>query len=196
MLGFFLKKINNAKETPVDISTINPRINHAKSIIRAQQAKGGLPFDNVLTPKDVQRYISHIPGRDRIFTPDLTMYAFLSQVLSTDQSCQAAVAQVIAHLGDREDEISANTAAYCKARSRLPEEVLPGLARESAEQVVQEPPEQWLWRGRDVKLVDGTCVSMPDMAENQAIYPQSNTQKKGLVFPWRGWWRLLPWRQE
>jgi hypothetical protein len=167
----------------VDISTIKPRINHAESIIRAQRAKGGLPFDDVLSAKDVQRYVNHIPGRDRIFTPDLTMYAFLSQVLGCDQSCQAAVAQVIAHLGDAEREISANTAAYCKARSRLPEEVLSGLARESAEQVMQETPREWLWRGRDVKLVDGTCVSMPDTAENQALYPQSKTQKKGLVFP-------------
>jgi hypothetical protein len=182
-LVFSRKKSTTHKETPVDISTINSRINHAKSIIHAQRAKGGLPFDDVLSAKDVQRYINHIPGRYRIFTPDLTMYAFLSQVLGADQSCQAAVAQVIAHMDDTEREISANTAAYCKARSRLPEDVLSGLARESAEQVVQETPKEWLWRGREVKLVDGTCISMPDTAENQAVYPQSNTQKKGLVFP-------------
>jgi hypothetical protein len=37
--------------------------------------------------------------------------------------------------------------------------------------------------GRPIKLVDGTTVSMPDTAENQAEYPQSSSQKPGLGFP-------------
>jgi hypothetical protein len=40
----------------------------------------------------------------------------------------------------------------------------------------------WLWRGRAVKLVDGTGISMPDTPENQAVYPQSSTQGPGLGF--------------
>jgi len=41
----------------------------------------------------------------------------------------------------------------------------------------------WQWRGRSVKLVDGTTVSMPDTAENQGRYPQHGKQKPGLGFP-------------
>jgi hypothetical protein len=41
----------------------------------------------------------------------------------------------------------------------------------------------WRWRGREVRLVDGTTVSMPDTAANQAAYPQSPQQKVGLGFP-------------
>ena len=40
-----------------------------------------------------------------------------------------------------------------------------------------------VWRGRSVKLIDGTTVSMPDTKENQKKYPQSKTQKKGIGFP-------------
>jgi hypothetical protein len=36
---------------------------------------------------------------------------------------------------------------------------------------------------RAVKLVDGTCISMPDTPENQASYPQPSTQAHGVGFP-------------
>jgi hypothetical protein len=172
------KEIVQRKETPVSISSINTSINHAKSIIEAKRQEG-LPFQDVLSPDVIQSHIANIPGRDRIFTPDLTLFAFLSQVISPDQSCQAAVAQVIAYFATQKKEISANTAAYCNARSRLSEEVLSEIARESAEQLEQQAPKEWLWRGRSVQLVDGSCVSMPDTHENQAVYPQPDTQKKG-----------------
>lgn len=40
-----------------------------------------------------------------------------------------------------------------------------------------------LWYGRQVKVVDGTSVSMPDTNENQEEYPQPSGQKKGCGFP-------------
>ena len=42
---------------------------------------------------------------------------------------------------------------------------------------------QWLFVGRPVKLLDGTTVIMPDTEANQAVYPQSRSQKPGLGFP-------------
>ena len=44
-------------------------------------------------------------------------------------------------------------------------------------------PEPWHWRGRPVRLVDGTTVVMPDTLANQAAYPQPRSQKPGLGFP-------------
>jgi len=41
----------------------------------------------------------------------------------------------------------------------------------------------WLWRGRTVKLVDGTGLSMPDTPENQALYPQPGAQAPGVGLP-------------
>jgi hypothetical protein len=31
--------------------------------------------------------------------------------------------------------------------------------------------EHWKWRGREIKLVDGTTVSMPDTADNRKDFP-------------------------
>jgi hypothetical protein len=44
-------------------------------------------------------------------------------------------------------------------------------------------PERWLWKGRRVKLLDGTTVSMPDTPENQERWPQNPAQRPGLGFP-------------
>jgi len=44
-------------------------------------------------------------------------------------------------------------------------------------------PRASLWLGRCVKVVDGTGLSMPDTASNQAAYPQSVSQKPGCGFP-------------
>ena len=42
--------------------------------------------------------------------------------------------------------------------------------------------ERWLG-GRPVKIVDGTGLSMPDTAANQALWPQPSTQQPGCGFP-------------
>jgi putative transposase len=76
-----------------------------------------------------------------------------------------------------------NSGGYCKARAKLPETVLQRLTTRVAGGCEREVPEAWLWKGRHVKLVDGTTVSMPDTEENQAEYPQQRAQKKGLGFP-------------
>ena len=44
-------------------------------------------------------------------------------------------------------------------------------------------PQGWLWRGRHVKLTDGTTTLMPDTAENQAQFPQHGSQEVGAGFP-------------
>jgi hypothetical protein len=60
----------------------------------------------------------------------ITLWVFLAQVLSADQSCRAAVARLIAHrvsCGQR--PCSAETSAYCQARKRLPEAFFADTAR-------------------------------------------------------------------
>jgi hypothetical protein len=42
---------------------------------------------------------------------------------------------------------------------------------------------RWGWRGRPVRLVDGTTVPMPDTPANQVAYPQPPSQAPGLGFP-------------
>jgi hypothetical protein len=76
-----------------------------------------------------------------------------------------------------------HTGPYCKARQRLPEALLRRLVRETGRGVRAEAPAAWLWKGRRVKVVDGTTVSMPDTPANQAAYPQPTTQAPGVGFP-------------
>jgi hypothetical protein len=51
---------------------------------------------------------------------------------------------------------SANTGGYCITRQRLPQAIVSTLARESAALLGAHAHKELLWRGRHVKLVDGT----------------------------------------
>ena len=81
------------------------------------------------------------------------------------------------------DPCSADTGAYCRARAKLPEAVIRRLAVQVGQKLEEQVPADWLWHGRHVKLADGTTLTMPDTAANQAAYPQSTSQKPGLGFP-------------
>ena len=122
--------------------------------------------------------------RQRLYTPLLTIWTFLYQVLASDQSCRAAVARLLAFLSvGGEDSGRAKTDPYCKARQRLPEKLLADLARGSGLELQRQVPLPKLLGGRPIKIADGTTVSMPDTPANQKAYPQQSAQKKGLGFP-------------
>jgi Transposase DDE domain len=118
------------------------------------------------------------------YTPWLTFWAFFWQVLSPDRSCRAALKRVAAWMARHGETIDdEDTSPYCKARRRLPESVPFRLMRSLGRKLHDEAPEEWLWCGHRVKVVDGTTVSMPDTADNQREYPQSPSQRPGLGFP-------------
>ncbi len=124
------------------------------------------------------------PERDRLFSPSITGWLFLGQVLSADGSCRQAVRKFLAWLAWAEGkEASPNSAAYCKARGRLSLEAIQGAHRDLTARIEQAPPAQRRWYGRRVTVVDGTGLSMPDTAENQRHYPQSKGVKPGCGFP-------------
>ena len=57
-----------------------------------------LPFHDLLEPDTVAQVLdaNHVTFRDRIFTPLVTLWTFLSQVLSPVHACREAVARLIA----------------------------------------------------------------------------------------------------
>ena len=119
-----------------------------------------------------------------VYSPGVTVWVFLSQCLSPDHSCRDAVARLIAwRVASGLRPCSADTGAYCTARNDLPEEALHSLMRDTGKEVEDESPENWLWLGRRVRVVDGSTVTMPDTPENQAAYPQQKSQKPGCGFP-------------
>ena len=125
----------------------------------------GLPFKELL-PESVIRlaiFELKIKYKKRLFDPFITLWAFLSQVLDTDKTCHNAVSKIIAHLAGEEVEIpSTDTSGYCEARARLPEKLLEKLFNDSAQNLEEKVTEEYLWCGRDVKVIDGSTVSMPD----------------------------------
>ncbi|MDQ1500599.1 MAG: hypothetical protein QOI86_3939 [Actinomycetota bacterium] len=146
---------------------------------------GDLPFTTVLTEEIVADALAAVGGwLDRIFSPLVTLWVFLGQVLSADHSCRAAVARLIAHrLARGQDPCSARTGAYCQARKRLPEAFFSETALRTGRALDAGADEGWLWKRRRVYVYDGSSVTMPDTPANQAEYPQPVAQKPGLGFP-------------
>jgi hypothetical protein len=147
---------------------------------------GDLPFTDVLTERSVTQALKalNVVWLDRVYSPLVTLWVFLGQVLSRDHSCRAAVARLIAHRISRgERACSAETGAYCQARKRLPEEFFAAVARKTGQVLDEGAHQGWLWKGRRVLVYDGSTVSMPDTAENQQVYPQPPQQQPGLGFP-------------
>ncbi len=147
---------------------------------------GGLPFTDVLSESLIARSLATLRAGwlDRIYSPLVTLWVFLGQVLGADPSCRAAVARLIAHrLSRGQPPCSAETGAYCQARKRLPEEFFSDAARRTGRTLQAGVDAQWLWKSRRVYVYDGSSVSMPDTAENQLAYPQPVCQRPGLGFP-------------
>lgn len=170
----------------MDSGTNFSDLRHAQQFHSKLNSTPGLPFADVLSAETIASCIAEhsTDRRDRVFTTDIVLWTFLSQVINKDQTCQAAVARTIAFLlSHGKPPPSANTAAYCKARFRLQLALLISLTKTSALEMEKEALAKWLWRGRHVKLMDGSTVSMPDTTENQQEFPQPDTQKPGVGFP-------------
>lgn len=155
------------------------------SIRNSLGQRKGLPFADLLTPNLLQQVAGQTAeSSEPIYTPLVTLWMFLSQVADPDHSCRQAVARLLVWLTlHGQPACSAETGAYCKARIRLSEKHLHNLVRATGTKLHEETKVDWLWKGRRVKIADGTTVIMPDTEANQAEYPQPDGQKPGLGFP-------------
>lgn len=120
--------------------------------------------------------------RKRLYGPVTTWLIFLGQTLSADHSCRSAVANAKA-AGLLPRRASVHTGAYCQARNRLKEEPLRSIATGIGRELVNSESSDKRWHSRRVVVADGSSVSLPDTPENQAEYPQPNTQSPGCGFP-------------
>ena len=147
---------------------------------------GELPLSEVLCRETVEEALDTIKTawNERLYTPLVTLWIFLGQVISADHSCRAAVARFVAHRVSRgERPCSSHTGAYCQARKRLPEQFFAHIARSIWAALDKKSDSEWLWKNRNVYMFDGTTISMPDTPSNQEAYPQSNKQTPGVGFP-------------
>ena len=163
------------------------RLRQQINFLRRQFLQDGeQPFADIFSSDAIKQALASVGDGwvDRIYTPLVTLWVFLGQVLCADHSCRAAVARLIAHRISRgELPCSAETSAYCQARKRLPETFFSKAARGVGRALQSQVKPEWLWKGHSVYVFDGSTVTMPDTPANQEAYPQMTRQRPGLGFP-------------
>ena len=113
--------------------------------------------------------------RVRVFDPFTTLFTFLSQIFSEDPSCRNAVSGlIISRMARGLTSICLNTGSLCKAKQRLPLEVVSRLTKQAA---IVHPSS---WKLGRVFVIDGTAVSMPDTPANRLAFPAHTTNTAGF----------------
>lgn len=119
--------------------------------------------------------------RERVYHGWLLFQLFFHQS-ATGGSCRETVAWGIGS-GIIPPWASPHTSAYCNSRKRLPEKPLKKIMTSVGRTIEQAADKRCRLFGRDVIVVDGTSVQLPDTEANQAEYPQSGSQKPGCGQP-------------
>ena len=117
-----------------------------------------------------------------LYSLPVTIKTFFTQCLAQDHSCRTAVATAKDH-GWLPPSASPDTAAYCRARDALAAEGLQKAVEHTAQALDAGGSDEHLWMGRQVHVVDGTGIALPDTEANQDAYPQPSQQKLGCGFP-------------
>jgi len=155
-------------------------------VARAREADD-LYFAALLSKETISEAFGEARGildRARIYVTSVTVWVFLSQVLSTHHGCITAVTKLIAYrVAQGLAACCAKTGGYCIARDKLDEQAMQCLLRQTGQEVEEQAPDEWRWLGHRVITADGTTVTMADTAENQAEYPQQRGQAPGCGFP-------------
>ena len=112
--------------------------------------------------------------RNRLLDPVTTLGLMLLQVLHGNASCRAV---------GRLSGLSFSVTAYCKARSRLPVDVLGCVAALLTHRAREHTRDVGRWLGHRVLLIDGTGVSMPDTPGLQRVFGRPGNTKAGCGFP-------------
>src|SRR5215210_2060585 len=112
----------------------------------------GLPFADVLPAAQVEQAcrdegVSFGTAADSVYTPVITLWTFLSQVLSGGQqkSCRAAALRVLVlSIALGRGPCSTDTGMYCRARAKLPAPLIRRLTYEVAQRLQRAVPKKWL----------------------------------------------------
>ena len=160
-----------------------------QQVVASFLSQPGLPFSGILSAERIERIFArhgNLFGAGAIYCTAVMVWSFLGQVLRDGKqaSCQAAVARVVSYQEYRGAAVpTSDTGDYCRARNKLSEAALRDVSREIAAEIEEQAADEWLWKGRHAKLVDGFTFTMPDTPENQRAYPQPKSQKQGVGLP-------------
>jgi hypothetical protein len=112
--------------------------------------------------------------RKRLLDPITTVHLFVIQILNGNFA--------VARLQDFTRKVFTE-AAYCKARARLPLQVLQTLLEDVGTALQPQMTQSTRWHGHRTFHVDGSSFSMPDTPELQQHFGQPGGQRAGCGFP-------------
>ena len=112
--------------------------------------------------------------RQRVLRPVVVVRLFVLQVLWGNVSCRTVT---------RLTELVFTAQACCRARAKLPVEVLSYIATMLMHEARQRTQDFGRWQGHRVMHIDGTGLSMADENVLQQTYGQPAGQKRGCGFP-------------
>jgi hypothetical protein len=140
-------------------------------------------LDELLPDAEVEaicRDLKHC-WRNRLLPPGPTVRSMVYRGLHPDRSIAAILADLAALLGPQAPAPTA--AAWCQARTRLPEKVLLELIRRRARQCRRRFGNIHRWHGRWVFRGDGSTVSMPDEPALVKAFGYAKTRHGPSRFP-------------
>lgn len=111
-------------------------------------------------------------SRQRLFTPKLSFLAFLDQTRNPGSPCRQALRQIRAYYQQfpHPPTLDDNTSAYCQARGRWSVDELVAIRRDLAAGLSLPLNSPLPTHGREFKVLDGTCLTVPDTAANRQAY--------------------------
>lgn len=139
-----------------------------------------------LLSKETLRLILNEVGefRARVYTPLKVIHMGITQALSSDKSGSYAIAGVNAgRLISEKSPVCSNTGSYTKGKQRLREETAYTLAKSVGSSALKKVLTQWNDFGREVKVFDGTTLTLKDTKANNAQYPKHSNKKRDVGCP-------------
>lgn len=124
-----------------------------------------------------------------VYTTSLVLWMVVYQRMSPDSTLEAAVKKLIdsrpvflrPNRRVIQGTLSSSSAAYSRARSRMPTEAARWLAAEVSGSLIEATPPTW--RDRRVFLLDGTTIALAPTAELRRQFPPASNQSGESVWP-------------
>lgn len=181
MIGDNTRAMNHTPFIPALRRTLGPmrsRMRAARSVLTEATVSGiESRLASALSPEVLHKPAGGQHCRERIYSLHRVFWCWIWQMLQGYTSCREVVRQVqslfMLHGRRRVDE---GTAAYCRARARVPETVLEQALAATDHRARRLAPRRTLLCGRTLKVVDGSALRAPDTKANRAVFPPSKNQ--------------------
>ena len=140
---------------------------------------------DILSRAEHQRILNSVGDfRARTYTPLKTLHTYIQQVLSTDKSGTHAIAGVnVGRVISKQSPVCPNTGSYTKAKQRLAEHSIYELVKSVGCYSFKKIASNWRVYGRDVKVFDGTTLTLQDTKANNEQYPKHSNQNQAVGCP-------------